>query len=444
MSGRKKHRTANQYLQYLKGELSNQERNSFERDLEGDPFNREALEGLETLTPAQAEEDILSLHTRLRKRLRRRRRIAWYSAAASIASLLIIGTVFLQIYDFNPEVAEETLNEEVYTPAHSESSESSVPEDKIVDETREVQILEALEEEAVVSEAQVTEDPVSVTPVSKAAVRETQITEAPISEVTIEEDIAEDPEPEMITYVEAEATLQDKDTQFDYIVSETKAVPMEEEIIKEDAGGRAKRRNEGLNQPTASREVSGTVVSGEDLKPLPGAAVAMKGSSKGVVTEADGSFTLPMQDDSSATVVASFVGMETQEYNFEEGEDLQLVMQPDAMMLNEVVVLEPQAAPQDNIRSAQPLVGFPAFKDYIKENIQFTEVETTTDRVVVILRFTVTSAGEITDIVPLRSKGEPFTQEAIRLIKEGPSWNPATDENGHIEEIVRIRIVFKK
>ncbi len=206
-------------MQYLKGDLSNQERNSFERDLEGDPFNREALEGLETLTPAQAEEDILSLHTRLRKRLRRRRKIAWYSAAASIASLLIIGTVFLQIYDFNPEVAEETLNEEVYTPAHSESSESPVPDDKIVDETREVQILKAPEEEAVVSEAQVTEDPVSVTPGSKAAVPEIQITEAPVSEVTIEEDIAEDPEPEMITYVEAEATPLEKDAHFDYVVS---------------------------------------------------------------------------------------------------------------------------------------------------------------------------------------------------------------------------------
>ena len=95
-------------------------------------------------------------------------------------------------------------------------------------------------------------------------------------------------------------------------------------------------------------------------------------------------------------------------------------------------------------RSAQPSVGYRAFKQYIENNIQFPEVETTTDRVVVILKFTVTTAGEITDIVPLRSKGEPFTQEAIRHIKEGPSWNPATDENGHIEEIVRIRIVFKK
>ncbi len=134
MSGRKKYRTANEYLQYLKGDLSNQEQHTFERELEADPFEKEALEGLEMLTPDQAEEDILSLHSRIRKRLAKKRRIVWYSAAASIASLLIIGTVFLQVYDFNPEATEKSLNEEAFSPAPSRSSEGSVPEEIATDE----------------------------------------------------------------------------------------------------------------------------------------------------------------------------------------------------------------------------------------------------------------------------------------------------------------------
>ncbi len=380
-------------MQYLKGELSNQERNSFERDLEGDPFDREALEELETLTPAQAEEDILSLHTRLRKRLRRRRRIAWYSAAASIASLLIIGTVFLQIYDFNPEVAEETLNEEVFLPSASGEPEKSIAKEISPEKTRTPQ--EPMKEEIRILEQEAIDEAKSPKGPSKAPendpskgpakgrsngpakaaeiqATETPLVEAPDAQAPTAKVVAENIEPEMITYIEAEATLQEKDTQFDYIVSETKAAPMEEEIIEEDTGGRAKRRNEGLNQPAATMPVE-------------------------------------MQQKASS----------------QENE-------------NQLVSREVSA------QSAQPSVGYRAFRQYLENNIQFPEVETTTDRVVVILKFTVTSAGEITDIVPLRSKGEPFTQEAIRLIKEGPSWNPATDDNGHIEEIVRIRIVFKK
>ena len=364
-------------MQYLKGDLSNQERNSFERDLEGDPFNREAQEGLETLTPDQAEEDILSLHTRLRKRLRRRRRIAWYSAAASVASLLIIGTVFLQIYDLNPEVTEETLNEEVFLPSASGEPEKSIAKEISPEKTRTPQepmkeVTRILEQEAI-DEAKPSKGPSKgLEKAAEIQTTETPLAEAPDAKVPIPEAVMEYTEPEMITYVEAEATLQDKDTQFDYVVSKTKAAPMEEEIIEEDAGGRAKRRNEGLNQPAATMPVE-------------------------------------MQQKASS----------------QENE-------------NQLVSREVSA------QSAQPSVGYRAFKQYIENNIQFPEVETTTDRVVVILKFTVTTAGEITDIVPVRSKGEPFTQEAIRLIKEGPSWNPATDDNGHIEEIVRIRIVFKK
>ncbi len=143
MSGKKKHRAANEYLQYLKGELSKQERYSMEKDLETDPFEKEAMEGMEMLAPDQAEDDILSLHNRLRKRLSRKRRIAWYSAAASIASLLIIGTVFLQIYDFNPEKSEKVLNEEAFNVAPSTEQAESIPADEAIgDEMIEGEMIE--------------------------------------------------------------------------------------------------------------------------------------------------------------------------------------------------------------------------------------------------------------------------------------------------------------
>ena len=108
MAAKRKHRSTHEYLKYLKGELSSEERYSFERDLEADPFERDAMEGMGKVSAGEAEEDLLSLHARLGSRLKRRRRRIWYYAAATVASLLIVGTVFLNIYEFNPKTAKES------------------------------------------------------------------------------------------------------------------------------------------------------------------------------------------------------------------------------------------------------------------------------------------------------------------------------------------------
>jgi len=87
---------------------------------------------------------------------------------------------------------------------------------------------------------------------------------------------------------------------------------------------------------------------------------------------------------------------------------------------------------------------YEAFKKYIADHMTYPDTETGSSREVVILNFTVTVSGEITDIKPIRSPGEEFTEEAIRLIKEGPSWSPATNAQGATEEVVRLRIVFTR
>ncbi len=93
---------------------------------------------------------------------------------------------------------------------------------------------------------------------------------------------------------------------------------------------------------------------------------------------------------------------------------------------------------------AEPSIGYEAFKKYIMDHIRYPDTETGSSREVVILNFTVTAGGEITDIKAIRSPGEEFTEEAIRLIREGPSWRPATNALGTTEEVIRLRIVFTR
>lgn len=442
MSAKRKHRTTIEYLKYLKGELSREESYSFERDLEADPFEMEAMEGMEQATVGELEEDLLSLHATLQKRLKRRRRRTYYSIAASVASLLIVGTVFLNIYNINPKSDfESTSGEETFL--HEEPAAQGaarVQEEKFVG-----QIIS--EEENDMEQ------------------------EVPDQQKELAGDVAPDRD-EMVVY-------EEKALQAAEVVSDDAAVLAEDvEMVSEEAeapapvadevmvleaqpkSSRKKSRAQDLPAQYSTGRVSGIVVSSEDMEPLPGASIMVKGSDSGMVADMDGRFTVVTDQQVQTTVIASYVGMETSEYQLAGGAENQVVMQPDLATLNEVVVIEYDAdkkayatgavqtvkldKEESKYSGAEPEGGLEAYKMYIEEQIRFPAGVTISKREIVVLKFNVALDGSISQIKTLRSPGDPFTEEAIRLLKEGPSWNPAKDESGATEDVVRMRIVFKR
>lgn len=83
-------------------------------------------------------------------------------------------------------------------------------------------------------------------------------------------------------------------------------------------------------------EVSGTVISAEDNLPVIGATVRGKVSNKGAQTNIDGKFkfTVPSTEK---TLVISYVGMKTMEVSV--GKDLRIVLEPDAHVTEELLVV---------------------------------------------------------------------------------------------------------
>jgi len=65
-------------------------------------------------------------------------------------------------------------------------------------------------------------------------------------------------------------------------------------------------------------------------------------------------------------------------------------------------------------------------------------------RAVVVMNFTVGYDGKPTQVMVLKSPGKAFSDEAIRLLVEGPDWRPAEMDGLKIDQATRIRIVFKK
>jgi len=116
--------------------------------------------------------------------------------------------------------------------------------------------------------------------------------------------------------------------------------------------------------------------------------------------------------------------------------------------LNEVVVVGYGAKGEAdevviNYTPPLPVNGRSTFDKYIRDNIRRPDTTTSGQRVVVVLNFNVNPDGKIDTIKVLRSPARIFSDEAIRLIREGPAWKPAIENGKAITDEVRVRIVFK-
>ncbi len=84
-------------------------------------------------------------------------------------------------------------------------------------------------------------------------------------------------------------------------------------------------------------EVRGVVSSSEDNQPLVGVSIIEKGTKNGVTTNLDGEFFLSVSS-SNAVLQFSMIGMQTTEVKVGNRKIINLVMEPDAVMLEQLVV----------------------------------------------------------------------------------------------------------
>ena len=82
--------------------------------------------------------------------------------------------------------------------------------------------------------------------------------------------------------------------------------------------------------------VTGTVVAASDNAPLPGVTIAVKGESRGTLTDAEGKFSIAA--DPTDVLVFSFIGMETQETQVGSSKSISIKLVQGATNLDEVVI----------------------------------------------------------------------------------------------------------
>ena len=72
--------------------------------------------------------------------------------------------------------------------------------------------------------------------------------------------------------------------------------------------------------------------------PLPGVTISIKGTTKGTTTDFDGNYSIS-DVSTSATLVFSYIGMQTREINVGNQKVINIILEEDNLMLDEVVVV---------------------------------------------------------------------------------------------------------
>jgi len=91
-----------------------------------------------------------------------------------------------------------------------------------------------------------------------------------------------------------------------------------------------------------------------------------------------------------------------------------------------------------------PSTGQEDFEKYIRENIRLPEGFKAGERLIVELTFLVRPTGRPERIQVVKSPGKQYTDEAIRLLKEGPDWIPARRDGKIVSDTARVQIEFRK
>ena len=95
-------------------------------------------------------------------------------------------------------------------------------------------------------------------------------------------------------------------------------------------------------------------------------------------------------------------------------------------------------------KSAQPIGGNVAFFSWVAANQKYPDLARKRHiQGKVPVEFTVQPDGSLTDVRVLRKHGSGLDEEAVRLIKESPKWEPALYQGRPIKQKMQLPVIFQ-
>lgn len=443
MSNNKTHISEEKFRRYLANEMTNQERNAFEKELEKNPFEAEAMEGF-AISSNNYQKDIDELRsTLILKRKNNTKR--YYAVAATVLLLVTTGILLTQINQKNPvtDLSEVKVEKET-TTEYSAKERAALNREKVTKaqetEDKELVVMDDFQEGIEVKQGQ--KAPVSV-------IKQEQNKVTPdVDEELLEEEIV--------------LEIVDNEVQEDQeiIIPKNFTIPQSKKIKaraisveKPKLAINKSARNNEITFSPKNKVIQGRVISSDDKMPIAGVTIVEKGTTNGIVTDFDGNFSLQMKNDSNV-IVASFVGMETSEFSPNQDSNNLIALVPDQAGLDEVVVigygvskkhsLTGSSAETDaKITNPKPVGGMSQYKTYLKsEAVLPTNYHK--EKVVVKVMLHLNEHGRIDSVKNTNHSDQIFFERAKHIIMNGPDWKPKLEGANPAKSKVRLRVVFKK
>jgi hypothetical protein len=166
-------------------------------------------------------------------------------------------------------------------------------------------------------------------------------------------------------------------------------------------------------------------VTDENSKPIAGAYIQSQDKKTGVLTDANGHFSL-QQNDSILNVTASTIGYDAKTAKLQSGNNAPIILKGTNSNLNEVVVTGFASAKkrQSLPDSAMPVGGWQNFNNYVitKLNKDTTSNAFANQEDLVEMEFLIDNNGIPYNLKITKSLDEERNAKAIDILKKGPRW----------------------
>jgi len=385
---------------YLAGELSPVEAHRIEKLLLEDDFLREALEGLEDLDTVQAEEDLEALSARIHQRtmpVSSPNRGLYYRIAAAVVLLAGLSYVIVFTTSRMDGLARKdsiTQNQEI---EKTEDAKATIPEGDAGEIDRTAKMQEARE---IGDESEETREATETGKESEEIIEVTETVEA-------SEEIGELTDIDQAGDFGETMDIEEESEELSGHLANAQELPEDNETLTQDTdeGGDP----EGLAIAETKDEMSEEVPREETVEP-----------------------DLIVQTKSRYAKAARPETKESQEPTREINGRAPVEAAPSAAAIGEYQSV------------TEPVIGFEAYKRYIRENLQYPEraySDKVEGDVQVIFIINADSIPESFTII--RSLNPDCDAEAIRLIREGPRWYPVYDGPEILDTQVEYTVNFK-
>lgn len=398
--------------QWLRGDARYADEQQLDQQAAADPFLAEALEGLRRLPEGEHEQRVASLKARVRA-YSREKRGGWFylpriAAAVAAVVLLAVGLRYFAPEQLStPELALHSAEEAALPPAKAEEMPGPGPQSSP----------------------------------GRAAPPVTEITAAPGSSRPAEYSVPKPAPPQFAE--EASAYLLDDALTIQEIPPAAVAEPPPAPLTARQLDLAA------ATPPSPTNLVTGRITD-ETGNPLIGATILLPGTNRGTVTDIYGNFQLALDSNAQQPLEVTYTGYAPARLSAKAGDSIEVQLSSQEMAMQEVTVIAgkqkqskranaAEAAPAKALTapsaSPAPQGGFKPFEDYLRRSLQYPPAALENGIAgPVELDFLIAPDGQPTDFKVLRSPGYGCSEEAIRLLREGPKWGPIGQRAQYVVE----------